>query len=72
MGLHLALREQIHTNRPNGIQTLYHQALARGNNAHTLEHQMMECLMETLWQAQRYQTMPNEVAYLTCLQQLLL
>ena len=69
MGLHLGLREQVATDRPAGIRALYQQLLVH-YAPHTLEHQMMECLAESLWQAQRNQQAPNEVAYLACLEQL--
>lgn len=69
MGLHLGLREQIATDRPAGIRALYQQLLVH-YDPHNLEHQMMECLAESLWQAQRNQTLPDETAYLACLEQL--
>ena len=70
LGLHIALREQIDTDRPTGIKTIYHTLVFNYNDTHTTEHQMMECLMEALWQSQRYQTLPDESAYLACLQQI--
>lgn len=68
MGMHLALREQINTNRPAGINECY-QKLTRKLDAHEAEHSLMECLAEALWQAQRNQTAPDEAAYLQCLKQ---
>ncbi len=67
MGLHLGLREQLATHRPAGIFTLY-QTLAAQYGGHEAEHRMMECLAESLWQAQRTQSAPDEAAYLLCLQ----
>ncbi len=67
MGLHLGIREQAATNRPTGMQALYQQMLQK-YGAHDAEHQMMECLAESIWLAQRNQTAPDEIAYLTCLQ----
>jgi hypothetical protein len=69
LGLHIALREQINTDRPMGIKAIYHSLIFTYSDVHTTEHQMMECLMEALWQSQRYQTLPDESAYLACLQQ---
>lgn len=66
MGMHLALHEQISTNRPSGISECFQQ-LSQKMDAHAAEHGMMECLAEALWQAQRNQTAPDEVAYLQCL-----
>lgn len=68
MGLHLAIREQVATNRPAGI-TAIHEALSkRMGDAHAAEHAMLEPLAETLWEAQRNGRTPNELAYLEKLQ----
>ena len=64
MGLHLAIREQVATNRPTGI-TAIHQSLSnRMGDAHAAEHAMLEPLAETLWEAQRSGRAPDEMAYL--------
>jgi hypothetical protein len=64
MGLHLALREQVATDRPAGIARI-HEALAkRLGDAHAAEHAMLEPLAETLWEAQRSGRMPDEQRYL--------
>lgn len=70
MGMHLGLREQVSTNRPDGIAELY-QSLVALKGTHDAEHEMMECLAETIWQAQRNNTMPDETAYLASLRKLL-
>ena len=70
MGMHIAIQEQIGSNRPEGITVLYQQLLAGYPSAHDLEHSMMECLGETLWQAQRNNIMPNEMQYLERVKQL--
>lgn len=69
MGMHIALREQAGVNRPVGIQGLY-QKLVSGKGRHDAEHAMMECLGESLWNAQRNQQPPDEAAYLDCLKKL--
>lgn len=66
MGLHLGLREQIATNRPMGIQAVYQQ-LCQTHETHHVEHKMLDCLAESIWQAQRDQQPPDENAYLECL-----
>ena len=71
MSLHMSLHEQISTNRPEGIQALYQQLLTKFGSAHDTEHQMMECLTESLWLAQRNNTAPSEADYLTSLKRLL-
>lgn len=66
MGMHLGLREQVSTDRPNGIAELYRSIVAL-RDVHDAEHEMIECLAESIWQAQQNQTMPDETAYLDCL-----
>lgn len=71
MGMHIAMQEQLGSNRPNGIRNLYQKICRRIGDTHTAEHQMMECLGETLWEAQRSGTEPNERLYLERLRKLL-
>lgn len=64
MGLHLGIREQVETNRPAGIRQVFDTLTARTNDAHSAEHQMIDCLAETLWEAQSRNGAPDEQAYL--------
>ena len=64
MGLHVAIREQIATDRPPGVRKLYAKLLPRFADTHGLEHVLMECLAETLWDAQRSGGVPDEARYL--------
>lgn len=70
MGLHLALREQVATDRPPGIAAIFNALLVRSGDAHSAEHQALECLAETLWEAQGSNSMPDEIAYLERLRRL--
>ncbi|MGI9270462.1 MAG: DUF1841 family protein [Woeseiaceae bacterium] len=70
MGLHLGIREQVATNRPAGIKKLFEQLAAKLGDPHTAEHQMIDCLAETLWESQREQRPPDETLYLERLQKL--
>ena len=70
MSMHIALHEQISTDRPASIRALYQTLCIQHGSAHEAEHAMMECLGEALWQAQRNNTMPDEQAYLICLNKL--
>lgn len=70
MGLHLGIREQVATNRPAGIKAVFEQLAARLGDAHPAEHQMIDCLAETLWEAQRSQQPPDELQYLESLRKL--
>lgn len=70
MSMHIALHEQISTNRPDGINDCYQKLCLQCGGPHDAEHEMMECLGEALWQAQHDQTTPDESKYLACLKQL--
>jgi hypothetical protein len=70
MGLHLAIREQVATNRPAGIAEIHQKLSERLAGAHAAEHAMLEPLAETLWDAQRQGRMPDEQAYLDRLRKL--
>lgn len=64
LGFHLAVRDQIATDRPAGIRQLFAAVAQRSGDAHSAEHQVMECLAEMLWEAQRAGRMPDEQDYL--------
>lgn len=70
MGLHLAIREQVTTNRPAGIAEVHKKLAERLGSPHEAEHAMLEPLAETLWDAQRQGRMPDEQAYLERLRRL--
>ena len=70
MGLHLGLREQVATDRPAGIRALYDSLLAKSTDPHVAEHLMIECLAETLWEAQSGNVPPDEQRYLERLRRL--
>jgi len=64
MGLHLALRDQVATDRPAGIRNAFQQIAARSATLHDAEHVLLECLGEALWEAQRSGLPPDERRYL--------
>ena len=70
MGLHLGLREQVATDRPAGIGKIYETLAARLGDPHAAEHLMIECLAETLWEAQSANRAPDETLYLERLRRL--
>ncbi len=71
MGMHLAIQEQVVTDRPAGIKAIYEALSEKTQDFHQTEHQIMDCLAESLWQAQKHQQPADEQAYLTCLQNLI-
>lgn len=70
MGLHLALREQLATNRPAGIAAVRTRLANRLASAHAAEHCMIEVLAGVLWESQRRGSAPDDQAYLEQLRQL--
>ncbi len=64
MGLHLAVRDQIATDRPAGLRKAFESLAARLGSAHEAEHRIIECLAEAMWEAQRSGRPPDEAAYL--------
>ena len=64
LSLHIAVHEQVVTNRPAGIKALYYEALEHIQDIHILEHDMIDCLRDELWRAQQGHSMPNESAYI--------
>jgi hypothetical protein len=64
MGLHLSIREQVATNRPPGISSVFASLSTQCGDPHTAEHQMIDCLAETLWEAQSQNNAPDEQKYL--------
>jgi Domain of unknown function (DUF1841) len=70
MGLHLAIREQVGTRRPAGIEVIHQRLAQRLGDVHAAEHRMIEVLAEALWEAQRAGLAPDEQRYLERLQKL--
>lgn len=71
MGLHLAIREQVATDRPPGVNQVFEQLQAQTGGRHAAEHRALDCLAEALWNAQASNSMPDERAYLASLKRLL-
>jgi Domain of unknown function (DUF1841) len=70
MSLHLAIKEQVATDRPPGIKAIYNKLRAKLGDTLKVEHAMMYCLSEVLWEAQEKNLMPDEENYLATLQSL--
>jgi len=70
MGLHLALRDQVKTDRPAGVAELYRRIAAAAGDPHDAEHRMIDCLAETLWESRSGGEEPDEAAYLERLRRL--
>ncbi len=64
MGLHLAVRDQVATDRPAGIRSALQTLSSKLASTHDAEHCLIECLAEALWNAQCSGLPPDEIAYL--------
>ena len=67
LGMHIAIREQVSIDQPGGVRG-HHQALGvKLGSVLDAEHEMMDCLAEMIWQAQRNRSTPDAGLYLNCL-----
>jgi len=65
--MHLAIEEQRSIDQPPGIRGAI-QALARRlDSEHDALHEVMDCLAEMIWNAQRHGAAFDNAAYLDCL-----
>ena len=67
MSIHLAISEQLSIDQPFGVKARYQSLLEKTSDAHAAQHEVMDCLAEMIWQAQRNQTPPDPTLYLACL-----
>lgn len=67
LSLHLAVAEQLAIDQPPGIRAEYDRLVAAHGDEHDALHAVLECLGETMWQAQRLRTGPDATVYLDCL-----
>jgi len=68
LAMHLAITEQVSIDHPHGIRAA-HQQLAARFDAHRAEHDIMECLGQVVWEAQRLGTPLDSDAYLELIRQ---
>lgn len=67
LSLHLAIEEQLSIDQPPGIRALYDALCTRHGEEHAARHDLMECLGEMIWHAQRYGGGPDVNRYITCI-----
>lgn len=67
MNMHLAIEEQLSIDQPHGVRALYQALCGKLGNEHDAQHEMMDCLAEMIWQAQRAGTSPDGALYLACM-----
>ena len=71
LSMHMSLTEQVQANQPTGIRDIAHALRDKLASEHDAQHQMMECLGQVIWNAQRQGTAPDMRAYLESLKALL-
>jgi hypothetical protein len=69
MSLHLSILEQLSIDQPPGIATAYRALQKKHGEEHLAQHDLMDCLAETVWRAQQMRNAPDAEAYLGCLRQ---
>ncbi|HVO91099.1 MAG TPA: DUF1841 family protein [Casimicrobiaceae bacterium] len=67
LSLHLAVAEQLSIDQPPGLRAEFERIRAAGDDEHAALHAVLDCLGETMWQAQRIGTGPDAQVYLDCL-----
>lgn len=72
LSMHLAIAEQLSIDQPPGIRAVVAQLVARAGDEHAAMHEVMECLGQAVWAAQRSSApmAADEMSaiYLECLQ----
>lgn len=67
VAMHLAIEEQLSIDQPPGIRAAVQKLAAKHDSAHDARHEVMECLAEMVWQAQRHGAPFDNAAYLDCI-----
>ena len=71
LSLHLSIQEQVGIDQPFGIRAIHQKLVGMHNdNWVKAEDEMMEALVETIWQAQRHNQGLDVNAYMTRLRKL--
>ena len=70
MSLHLSVIEQISINQPTGITAIYEKLKTKQGETHIAQHTILDCLAETIWQAQRNKAPMDSEHYLNLLRNL--
>ena len=67
MSLHLSILEQISINQPIGIAPIYVALKTKYQEEHSAQHDVLDCLAETIWLAQQNKTGLDAAHYLELL-----
>jgi len=67
LAMHLAIEEQLSIDQPPGIREAVNALARRRGSEHDARHDVMDCLAEMVWQAQRNARPFDNAAYIDCL-----
>ena len=65
--MHLAIEEQLSIDQPPGIRDAIEALARRHDSMHRARHDVMECLGEMIWNAQRHGAAFDNDAYIRCI-----
>jgi len=71
INLHLALQDQLALNQPIGINDIYKKLILTHSDIHEVEHMMMECIAEMIFNSQKNNTTLDQDNYLINLKNLI-
>ena len=64
LAMHLSISEQVSIDSPRGIRAAYEALSKKLDSTHDAQHEIMECLGEMIWKAQRSGLPPDGEAYI--------
>ena len=67
INLHLALKDQLSFNEPNGVREVHQKLIYHFKDQHVVEHLMMECIAEMIYLSQKNNTAMDQESYLNCI-----
>ena len=65
--MHLAIEEQASIDQPPGIRAALEALARRHGSMHDARHDVMDCLAEAIWNAQRHGAAFDNASYLDCI-----
>ncbi len=68
LSMHLAIEEQLSIDQPPGIRAAVEALARRRDSTHAARHDVMDCLAEVIWNAQRHGAGFDNAAYLGCIE----
>jgi hypothetical protein len=66
LSMHLTIAEQVSIDQPTGIRAACLALSQRKGSEHDAHHQIMECLGQMIWNAQRAGLPPDGASYVEC------